>query len=216
MITFIISLAVLIFGYFLYGHLVERVFCPDNRNTPAVSKRDNVDFIPLPNWKVYMIQFLNIAGTGPIFGAIMGAKFGPVAYLWIVFGTIFAGAVHDYLSGMVSMRNGGASLPGRTLQVAVAVGNDRLSVFILIAYIGIADTKIGKSHCIIRINILQCIVSLNQEQVDLVVCCCAFLLQKRLIQIVLVCVVIRRSDVPNNIYITDLAVCSVNFLISRI
>ncbi len=111
MITFIISLAVLIFGYFLYGHLVERVFCPDNRITPAVSKRDNVDFIPLPNWKVYMIQFLNIAGTGPIFGAIMGAKFGPVAYLWIVFGTIFAGAVHDYLSGMVSMRNGGASLP---------------------------------------------------------------------------------------------------------
>jgi carbon starvation protein CstA len=111
MITFIISLVVLFLGYLLYGRLVERVFGPDDRVTPAIAKRDDVDFVPLPNWKVYMIQFLNIAGTGPIFGAIMGAKFGPAAYLWIVFGTIFAGAVHDYLSGMVSMRNGGASLP---------------------------------------------------------------------------------------------------------
>ena len=111
MITFIISLAVLILGYLFYGRFVERVFGPDDRVTPAIAKRDDVDFVPLPNWKVYMIQFLNIAGTGPIFGAIMGAKFGPAAYLWIVFGTIFAGAVHDYLSGMVSMRNGGASLP---------------------------------------------------------------------------------------------------------
>ena len=111
MITFIISLVVLFLGYIFYGRLVERVFGPDDRVTPAIAQRDDVDYIPLPNWKVYMIQFLNIAGTGPIFGAIMGAKFGPVAYLWIVFGTIFAGAVHDYLSGMVSMRNGGASLP---------------------------------------------------------------------------------------------------------
>ena len=111
MITFIISLAVLILGYLFYGRFVERVFGPDDRVTPAIAKRDNVDFMVLPNWKVYIIQFLNIAGTGPIFGAIMGAKFGPVAYLWIVLGTIFAGAVHDYLSGMTSMRNGGASLP---------------------------------------------------------------------------------------------------------
>lgn len=111
MITFIISLAILILGYLFYGRFVERVFGPDDRVTPAIAKRDNVDFMVLPNWKVYMIQFLNIAGTGPIFGAIMGAKFGPVAYLWIVLGTIFAGAVHDYLSGMTSMRNGGASLP---------------------------------------------------------------------------------------------------------
>ncbi len=124
----------LVLGYFLYGKFIERVFGPDNRPTPAVSKADGVDFIVLPGWKVFMIQFLNIAGTGPIFGAIMGAKFGPAAYLWIVFGCIFAGAVHDYLSGMLSMRNGGAGLPeligkylgGTTKQVMLV-----FSVFLL-------------------------------------------------------------------------------------
>ena len=111
MITFILSLVALILGYFLYGKFVERVFGPDDRETPAVAKADGVDFMVLPNWKIFMIQFLNIAGTGPIFGAIMGAKFGPSAYLWIVFGCIFAGATHDYLSGMISMRKGGVGLP---------------------------------------------------------------------------------------------------------
>ena len=111
MITFLISVIALIVGYMIYGRVVERVFGPDNRPTPAVSKADGVDYIVLPGWKTFMIQFLNIAGTGPIFGAIMGAKFGPSAYLWIVFGCIFAGAVHDYFSGMLSMRHGGAGLP---------------------------------------------------------------------------------------------------------
>ena len=111
MITFLLSLVALVLGYLLYGRFVERIFGPDDRVTPAVAKADGVDFIVLPNWKVFMIQFLNIAGTGPIFGAIMGAKFGPAAYLWIVLGCIFAGAVHDYLSGMLSMRNGGAGQP---------------------------------------------------------------------------------------------------------
>ena len=111
MITFILSLVALVVGYMLYGRFVERVFGPDDRVTPAVAKADGVDFIVLPNWKIFMIQFLNIAGTGPIFGAIMGAKFGPAAYLWIVFGCIFAGAVHDYLSGMLSMRHDGAGQP---------------------------------------------------------------------------------------------------------
>ena len=111
MITFILSLVALILGYFLYGKFVERVFVPDDRETPAIAKADGVDFMVLPNWKIFMIQFLNIAGTGPIFGAIMGAKFGPSAYLWIVFGCIFAGATHDYLSGMISMRKGGVGLP---------------------------------------------------------------------------------------------------------
>lgn len=111
MITFILSLVALILGYFLYGRFVERVFGPDDRETPAVAKADGVDFMVLPNWKIFMIQFLNIAGTGPIFGAIMGAKFGPSAYLWIVFGCIFAGATHDYLSGMISLRKGGVGLP---------------------------------------------------------------------------------------------------------
>ena len=111
MISFTLSLIALVIGYLFYGKLVERVFGPDDRVTPAVAKADGLDYIVLPNWKIFMIQFLNIAGTGPIFGAIMGAKFGPVAYLWIVFGCIFAGAVHDYLSGMLSMRNDGAGLP---------------------------------------------------------------------------------------------------------
>ncbi len=111
MISFLLSLVALVLGYLLYGRFVERIFGPDNRPTPALAKADGLDYIVLPNWKVFMIQFLNIAGTGPIFGAIMGAKFGPVAYLWIVFGCIFAGAVHDYFSGMLSMRHDGAGLP---------------------------------------------------------------------------------------------------------
>ena len=111
MISFILSLVALVLGYFIYGKFVDKVFGPDDRPTPAVAKADGVDFIAMPNWKVFMIQFLNIAGTGPIFGAILGAKFGPVAYLWIVFGCIFAGAVHDYMCGMLSIRHGGANLP---------------------------------------------------------------------------------------------------------
>jgi carbon starvation protein CstA len=111
MITFSLSLVALLLGYVLYGRFIEKIVAPDNRITPAVAKADGIDYVVLPNWKVFMIQFLNIAGTGPIFGAIMGAKFGPAAYLWIVFGCIFAGATHDYLSGMLSMRNGGVGLP---------------------------------------------------------------------------------------------------------
>ena len=121
MITFTIALLVLIGGYFVYGKFVEKVFGVDPiRKTPAFTKQDGVDYIPMPTWKVFMIQFLNIAGLGPIFGAIMGAKFGTASYLWIVLGSIFAGAVHDFLSGMISLRNGGESLPetiGRYLGV---------------------------------------------------------------------------------------------------
>lgn len=112
MYSFIISIVALVLGYIFYGRFVEKVFGPNPRRiTPAIAKEDGVDYVPMPAWKVYMIQFLNIAGTGPIFGAIMGAKFGPSCYLWIVFGCIFAGAVHDYLSGMLSLRYLGASLP---------------------------------------------------------------------------------------------------------
>ena len=112
MITFTCSLIALVVGFFVYGKFVERVFgVKPDRQTPAYSLRDGVDYIPMPTWKVYMIQFLNIAGTGPIFGAIMGALFGSSSYLWIVFGCIFGGAVHDYMSGMLSLRHGGESLP---------------------------------------------------------------------------------------------------------
>ena len=127
MITFTLALVLLIGGYFIYGRYVDRVFGPDDRKTPAITKADGVDFIPLPTWKIFMIQFLNIAGLGPIFGAIMGAQFGTASYLWIVLGTIFAGAVHDFFSGALSIRNGGESLPeivgrylgGRTKKVMI-------------------------------------------------------------------------------------------------
>lgn len=111
MISFVLSLIALIVGFLAYGRFVEHVFGPDDRPTPAVAHGDGIDYVVLPSWKIFMIQFLNIAGTGPIFGAIMGAWYGPVAYLWIVFGCIFAGATHDYLSGMLSLRNDGKSLP---------------------------------------------------------------------------------------------------------
>lgn len=111
MITFTISLIALIVGYFVYGRFIVRIFGPDDRMTPAIAKADKVDYVAMPVWKVYMIQFLNIAGTGPIFGAIMGALFGSASYLWIVFGCIFGGAVHDYMSGMLSVRHDGESLP---------------------------------------------------------------------------------------------------------
>ena len=111
MITFIISLVALVLGYLVYGAVMERIMRPDDRETPAVRLADGVDYVALPTWKVFMIQFLNIAGTGPIFGAIMGMWFGPASYLWIVLGCIFAGAVHDFMSGMLSLRNDGANLP---------------------------------------------------------------------------------------------------------
>lgn len=110
MITFAIALAVLLGGYLLYGKLVERVFRPDDRPTPAVEHPDEVDYVPMKTWRVFLVQLLNIAGTGPIFGALMGAVFGPVVFLWIVFGSILGGAVHNYMSGMISVRMNGASV----------------------------------------------------------------------------------------------------------
>ncbi len=112
MITFTIAIVALILGYILYGAFVERVFGADSKKiTPAYSKEDGVDFVPMKWGRIFLIQFLNIAGLGPIFGAVAGAMWGPVAFLWIVFGCIFAGAVHDYLSGMLSVRLGGWSIP---------------------------------------------------------------------------------------------------------
>lgn len=110
MITFIISLVILLVGYLVYGKLAERVFRPDERPTPAVEHPDGVDYVPMKTWRVFLVQLLNIAGTGPIFGALMGAVFGPVVFLWIVFGSILGGAVHDYMSGMISVRMDGASV----------------------------------------------------------------------------------------------------------
>lgn len=112
MFSFIGSIIVLLLGYFIYGRFVERIFGADpNRKTPAYTMQDGVDYVPLSQNKSALIQLLNIAGLGPIYGAIQGAMWGPAAFLWIVFGGIFAGAVHDYLSGMISLRNGGANVP---------------------------------------------------------------------------------------------------------
>lgn len=143
MITFICALVILFIGYFLYGRLVERVFKPDDRPTPAVKKPDGVDRVPMKTWKVFMIQLLNIAGTGPIFGALLGAVFGPVVFLWIVFGSILGGAVHDYMSGMISIRMNGASLSeiiGKYLGNAAKQFMRVFSIFLMIL-VGAVFTK---------------------------------------------------------------------------
>ncbi|MBD5257367.1 MAG: carbon starvation protein A [Barnesiella sp.] len=144
MTLFLISLAVLIGGYLIYGVVVERVFGIDpKRLTPASSHPDGVDYVPLPAWKVFLIQFLNIAGIGPIFGAIMGVMYGPAAFLWISLGTIFGGAVHDFLSAMMSLRADGKSLPhlvgaelGRTVQNVMGL----FTVFLLIMVVAVFVT----------------------------------------------------------------------------
>lgn len=110
MISFFASLILLIVGYAVYGKLVEKIFAPSDKITPAIAHNDGIDYVPLKTSKVFLIQLLNIAGLGPIFGAIGGALWGPSVFLWIVGGTIFAGAVHDYLSGMISLRENGASI----------------------------------------------------------------------------------------------------------
>ncbi|MGL5272644.1 MAG: carbon starvation CstA family protein [Phocaeicola sp.] len=136
MITFLVCLLILVVGYFTYGNYMERIFAPDSsRKTPALTQPDGVDYIPLPTWKIFMIQFLNIAGLGPIFGAIMGAKFGVSSYLWIVFGTLLAGGVHDYFSGVLSLRNNGESLPdlvGRYLGVTTKQVMSTLTILLLL------------------------------------------------------------------------------------
>ena len=136
MITFIVALIVLVVGFFTYGVLVEKIFGVEpERKTPALTKTDGVDYVPMEPWRIFLVQFLNIAGLGPIFGAIMGIFYGPAAFLWIVFGTIFAGGVHDYMSGMLSIRKGGASLPdivGEELGHGIQVFMRILSLVLLI------------------------------------------------------------------------------------
>ena len=112
MVTFIACLVALIAAYFLYGGVMARIAGIDPKaDVPSKTMYDGVDYIPMPRWRIFLIQLLNIAGTGPIFGAILGACYGPVAFLWITLGGIFIGAMHDYLSGVISLRNGGQSLP---------------------------------------------------------------------------------------------------------
>ena len=136
MVTFSVALVLLVLGYVVYGGFVNRIFAPDSkRTTPAVAMNDGVDYMPMPTWKIFMIQFLNIAGLGPIFGAIMGAQFGTASYLWIVIGTLLAGAVHDFFSGCLSIRNGGANLPeliGKYLGTSAKTVMNVLSIVLMV------------------------------------------------------------------------------------
>lgn len=143
MTSFLIAFAALVAGYFLYGTLVEKIFASDrSRQTPAKTMADGIDYVEMPTWRVFLIQFLNIAGVGPIFGAIMGIMYGPAAFLWIVFGTIFAGAVHDFISGMISVRMGGKSLPeivgselGRKIKMVMGVFTCVLLVMVIAVFV---------------------------------------------------------------------------------
>ena len=139
MISFVLSIVLLVLAYFTYGKFVEKIFGVDkSRETPATKLIDEMDFMPLPTWRIFLIQFLNIAGLGPIFGAIAGAMFGPAAFLWIVLGSIFAGGVHDYLSGMLSVRHNGLSI---SEVVGIYLGNNvkyimRVFTVILLIFVG--------------------------------------------------------------------------------
>ena len=161
MVTFSVALALLIVGYIVYGGFVNRIFSPDNnRTTPAVAMNDGVDYMPLPTWKIFMIQFLNIAGLGPIFGAIMGAQFGTASYLWIVIGTLFAGAVHDFFSGCLSIRSDGANLPeliGKYLGTSAKTAMNLLSIILMVLVgavfvSGPAELLAGMTHNMVNVN----------------------------------------------------------------
>ena len=161
MVTFSVALALLILGYVVYGGLVNRIFSPDTkRTTPAVDMNDGVDYMPMPTWKIFMIQFLNIAGLGPIFGAIMGAQFGTASYLWIVFGTLLAGAVHDFFAGCLSIRNEGANLPeliGKYLGTSAKTVMNVLSIVLMVLVgavfvSGPAELLAGMTPAVLNVN----------------------------------------------------------------
>ncbi len=135
MISFLLCLAILVGGYFVYGKIVDNTFGPDDRETPAVRINDGVDYVVMPQWKLFLVQLLNIAGLGPIFGAMQGALWGPVVFLWITFGTIFAGGVHDYFSGMMSERNEGASIAEVTGRYLGPVMQNIMRVFSVVLLI---------------------------------------------------------------------------------
>lgn len=142
MVTFFIALALLIGGYFVYSRVSEKVFAIDNRKTPAIANPDGVDITPLPKWKAFLIELLNIAGTGPIFGAISGALFGPIVFIWIVFGCILGGAVHDYFSGMISSRNNGQSIvhlagkyTGKAIEIIMRVASIALLILVTAVFV---------------------------------------------------------------------------------
>ncbi|MDX8044377.1 carbon starvation CstA family protein [Gracilibacillus sp. S3-1-1] len=152
MVTFLLSILLLIIGYFTYGKFIERLFGPkDNRDTPAKSINDGVDYVPMHKQRNAMIQLLNIAGTGPIFGPIMGALYGPVAFLWIVIGSIFAGAVHDYLTGMISIRNKGAHIPALAGKFLGNISRHMVNIFSLLLLVLVGTVFVTTPASLIEI-----------------------------------------------------------------
>ena len=152
MISFLLCLALLIVGYFVYGKIVDNTFGPDDRETPAVRINDGVDYVVMPQWKLFLVQLLNIAGLGPIFGALQGALWGPVVFLWITFGTIFAGGVHDYFSGMMSERNDGASIAEITGKYLGPVMQNVMRVFSVVLLIMVGTVfAVGPAGLIVEL-----------------------------------------------------------------
>ena len=152
MISFLLCLALLIIGYFVYGKIVDNTFGPDDRETPAVRINDGVDYVVMPQWKLFLVQLLNIAGLGPIFGALQGALWGPVVFLWITFGTIFAGGVHDYFSGMMSERNDGASIAEVTGRYLGPVMQNIMRVFSVVLLIMVGSVfAVGPAGLIVTL-----------------------------------------------------------------
>lgn len=159
MITFFVSILLFISAYFIYGRVVEKFLDVDpSRRTPAYQMTDGVDYTPMPTWKVFVIQFLNIAGLGPIFGAVTGAAFGPAAYIWIVVGCIFMGAVHDFFAGMMSVRNGGVNMPeitARYLGKGMKALMNAVVIFLLVA--------VGVSFVIGPSGLMQNLTGIGKE-----------------------------------------------------
>lgn len=159
MITFFVSILLLISAYFIYGRVVEKFLDVDpSRKTPAYQMTDGVDYTPMRTWKVFVIQFLNIAGLGPIFGAVTGAAFGPAAYIWIVVGCIFMGAVHDFFAGMMSVRNGGVNMPeitARYLGKGMKALMNAVVIFLLVA--------VGVSFVIGPSGLMQNLTGIGKE-----------------------------------------------------
>ena len=178
MISFILCLALLIIGYFTYGKVVDNTFGPDDRETPAVSINDGVDYVVMPQWKLFLVQLLNIAGLGPIFGAMQGALWGPIVFLWITFGTIFAGGVHDYFSGMISERNSGSSVAEFTGKYLGGVMQNIMRVFSVVLLIMVGtDFAVGPAGSLHCVRTADCQVFLPLHCSGLFLFWCIILLQ---------------------------------------
>ena len=169
MASFFICLAILIVGYFTYGKVVDNIFAPDDRQTPAVAINDGVDYVVMPEWKLFLVQLLNIAGLGPIFGALTGAEWGPVVFLWITFGTIFAGGVHDYFSGMLSERENGDSISEVTGNLLGPVMKNIMRVFSVVLLI-----MVGTVFAVGPAGLLTVLLKNNGADAASIVCNSAF------------------------------------------